>query len=110
MKWLCVSELQDVTLVSDALPDQILGAWPARSNTGTFSTSSDASADGVSSAACRNASVSAFRPSTVSLAWLPGSCGRVGTLPSFLTGFCCAIACLPAGQDINEPGRGPFRS
>ena len=33
---------------------RVFGAWPARSKTGTFSTSSGAAADGVSSAACRN--------------------------------------------------------
>src|ERR1700687_872519 len=52
---------------------QIFGARPARSKTGVSSISSGAAPDGVSSAACRKASVVASSPSTVSLAALPES-------------------------------------
>ena len=47
---------------------QIFGAKSARSKTGVSSTSTGLAADGVSSAACRKASVVASRPSTVSFA------------------------------------------
>ena len=58
---------------------QILGARSARSKTGVFSISPGPVPEGVSSAACRIASAVASRPSTVSLAALPESCGRAGT-------------------------------
>lgn len=45
---------------------QILGATPALSKTGTFSASSGAAPEGVSSTACHNASVVASKPSMVS--------------------------------------------
>jgi hypothetical protein len=70
---------------SPCCSDQIIGARSARSNTGVFSTSPGSAPVGVSSAACRNAPVLASRPSTVSLAWLPESCGRAGTGSSVST-------------------------
>src|SRR6267142_2414635 len=94
---------------------QIFGARSARSNTGVFSTSSGVAPEGVSSAACRNASVEASRPSSVSLAALPESCGRAGTrlppsVPGSSTGFLRAMVCLPRGRDTNVPGSCRFRS
>ena len=72
---------------------QILGAKPARSNTGTFSTSSGAAPDGVFSAARRNASVVASSPSTVSLAALPELCGRAGTCWPASVGLGSRLSC-----------------
>ena len=62
---------------SPCCSDQIIGARSARSNTGVFSTSPGLAPVGVSSAACRNASVLASRPSTH---WPDCRlCGRAGT-------------------------------
>jgi hypothetical protein len=72
---------------------QIFGASPARSNTGTFSTSSGAASEGVSSAARRNVSVVASSPSTVSLAALPESCGRAGTCWPASVGLGSRLSC-----------------
>jgi hypothetical protein len=73
---------------------QIFGARPARSNTGVFSTSSGAAPKAVSSVACRNASVVESRPSTVSLAWLPESCGRAGTRSPVSSVFGSRLLCV----------------
>jgi hypothetical protein len=50
------------------LPAQILEASPARSNTGVFSKLLGPVPEGISSVACRNDSVVASKPSTVSFA------------------------------------------
>ena len=88
---------------------QIFGAKSARSKTDVFSRSSDLAADGVSSAACRKASAVASRPSTVSFAWLPESCGREGICSpvSIVLGsrlFCGMIDSLDRPIQLLESG------